>query len=169
MPIIEGAYGPSVLSAAPVAPVNAVQTITFSGAAVSTGTFTLIYGGMETAAIPGSATPATIVASIDGALEGLPPIGTGGVTTAAGTYTAGAGTITVTFAGGNTAGRPVDLLVVGNNSLTGTPTIGIVMTTIGVRATIPGPPVGALVINAANGDLLKNTGTPAVPTWTAIT
>lgn len=167
MPIIEGAYGPSVLPGAPDAGTDAVQTITFSGAAVSTGTFKLQVGPYITAAIPGSATAATIVASIDSALELLPIIGTGGVTTAAGTYTAGAGTITCTFSGANTSRRPWPLMTVADNSLTGTPTIVITTSTAGVRPSIPSAPKGALVINAATGDILSNTGTPAAQVWTS--
>lgn len=167
MPIIEGAYGPAVYPAAPVAGTDAVQTITFSGAAVSTGTFTLVLSGQETAPIPGSATPGTIVASIDSALELLPSLGTGAVVTAAGTYTAGAGTITVTFSGANVSRKPIDLLTVGNNSLTGSPTIGIATTTAGVRPTWPGAPTGALAIDTSGtGALLQNTGTAAAQTWT---
>lgn len=82
----------------PVNGTNEVQTVTFGGTPTG-GTFTITFSGRTTGAITWSSTNATLVANIDAALELLPNIGTGGVTTAVGTMTAGIGTITLTFTG----------------------------------------------------------------------
>src|SRR5262245_20026937 len=128
MPVIEGCmryYMPGGLTAGTAA----VQTLTFAGAAVTTGTIVIGLEGFVTAPITVNATPATMVAAIDAALEALPNVGTGGVTTAAGTYTAGAGTITCTFVGN----RPVGLMTVEANNMAGGSTLAIATTTPGVR------------------------------------
>src|SRR6185436_15715861 len=96
--LIEGLKRGYMSSGAPTAGVNEVQTITIGGTP-SGGTFVLSFDGFQTTAITWVAVNATLLASIDAALEALPNIGTGGVTTAAGTLTAGIGTLTVTFTG----------------------------------------------------------------------
>lgn len=167
MPYIEGAMR-YYSAGAPVAAVDAVQQLAFTGAVVSTGTFTLVYGGIETAPITGNATPATIVGAIDAALEAHPLLGSGSVTTAATTYTAGAGNITVTFNGPSVTKKPIDLLTVGVNNLTGGPTLTITTLTAGVRPVPPFPATGAQYTNLTSGVVSSNTGTPLAPTWTAL-
>ena len=98
-----GGYA-ATFSGAPAAGTNEVQTLTIGGTPTG-GTFRLSYQGRRTGLIAWSATNNTLVANVDAALEALPTIGTGGVVTAAGTLTAGVGTITITFSGTRVARR----------------------------------------------------------------
>lgn len=165
--VIEGGLEGYSSAGAPVAGTNAVQTLTIGGTPTS-GTFKLALEGFTTAAITWSATNATLLANIDTALEALPSVGTGGVVTAAGTLTAGIGTITLTF-GGDRARQPVTLATVANNSLAGTdPTLAIATTTPGVRPSGQGAAIGATLTDTTNGKLYINTGTAAAPTWTVV-
>jgi hypothetical protein len=152
---------------APAAGTNAVQTLTIGGTPTG-GTFKLALEGFTTAAITWSATNATLIANIDAALEAIASVGTGGVTTAVGTMTAGIGTATLTFAG-NRGLQPVTLATVADNSLTGTsPTLAIATTTPGVRPGAAGASIGAEYTDTTNGKLYINTGTAAAPTWTVV-
>lgn len=163
--IIEGVTRGYSVTGAPVAGTSEVQTITIGGTPTG-GTFTLTFEGFTTAAISWSSTNNTLRDNVDAALEALPNIGTGGVTTAVGTMTAGIGTLTVTFAG-NLATKPVSTMTA-TNSMTGTsPTIAVAETTPGVAPTAQGAPVGAILVRD-NGTLYANTGTAAAPTWTVI-
>lgn len=169
MPYLEAmAGGPPIPGAGP--PVNGtdeVQTITFAGTPTG-GTFRISYEGATTANIPWSATNATLIASIDAALEALATIGTGNVVTAAGTLTAGIGTVTVTFSAGM-GKKAVPTMTVAANALTGTaPTIAIAETTPGVDATLRGAGTGALYTDSTAGKLYQNTGTPAAPLWVSV-
>ena len=169
MPVIEGGgLGDPISNAgAPVAGTDEIQTITIGGTPTA-GSFTLTYDGFTTAAIPWSAVNATLVASIDSALEALPNIGTGGVAVAVGTATAGIGTFTVTFSGANLAKRAVNLMT-SASSLTGTaPTLAVTETTPGVNATALGIAAGGLLIDTTNKKLYINTGTQAAPTFTVV-
>lgn len=158
-----GGLGNPLLSAgAPVAGTDEIQTITIDA---DGGTFKIGYDGYTTAAITWSATNATLIANIDAALEALPNIGTGGVTTAVGTMTAGVGTATATFVAQN-GKKNVSLMTVADNSLTGTATLSIATTTPGVDATKRGAPKGAVLLDTSNGVHYQNTGTAAAPTWT---
>lgn len=151
---------------APVAGTDEVQTVTFGGTPTG-GTFKLAFEGFTTAAITWSATNATLVANVDAALEALPSIGTGGITTAVGTMTAGIGTLTLTFAGNRGKQAIGSVIAVASNSLTGTaPTIGIAETTPGVNASKRGARKGATLIDTENGIHYTNTGTRLAPTWT---
>lgn len=153
------------VTGAPVAGTSEVQTLTFGGTPTG-GTFTLSFEGLTTSAISWSSTNSTLVSNIDTALEALGSIGTGGVTTAVGTMTAGIGTITVTFAG-NLALKPVPLMTA-SSSLTGTsPTLAVSETTPGVSPTGRGAAVGALLVRD-NGAVYSNTGTALAPTWTQL-
>lgn len=153
------------VSGAPVAGTDEVQTLTFGGTPTG-GTFRLSFKGQRTAPIAWSSTNATLVANIDAALEALSTIGTGGVTTAVGTMTAGIGTITVTFTGAK-GKKAQPLLVVADNSLTGTsPTLAVAETTPGVDATHRGAAKGATLVRTDNGVEYINTGTTTAPTWT---
>src|SRR5690242_16258253 len=97
---------------APTTGTAAVQTLDFES--ITGGTFQISLEGLTTADITWSATNATLIANVDAALEALPNIGTGGVVTAAGTLTAGIGTMTLTF-----AKRPVGLITIIDTGLTG--------------------------------------------------
>jgi len=166
MPYIEGGLE-FVNAGAPGAGTSEVQTLTIGGTPDG-GTFKLAFDGYTTAAINWTATDATLVSNIDAALEALPNIGTGGVTTAAGTVTSGIGTVTITFAG-NLAKLAVPTITVADNSLTGTtPTLAVAETTPGVTADFRGASKGATVQDTTNGILYINTGTQLVPVWTKV-
>ena len=77
----ESLVGPLSNAGAPSAGTDEVQTITFGGTPTG-GTFKLKFGSFTTAAISWSATNNTLRDNVDAALEALPNIGTGGVTTA---------------------------------------------------------------------------------------
>ncbi len=160
-------YGPLPFAGAPSNGTSEIATLTFGGTPTG-GTFRLGYNGNFTAPIAWNATNATLVANIDAALEALPEIGVGNLTTAVGTMTAGIGTITVTFAGLLAAGAFPDITI-NNNSLIGTaPTLAAATTTAGVNATQRGVPKGALLIDTTNAQLYQNTGSDIVPTWTKV-
>jgi hypothetical protein len=148
---------------APVAGTNEIQTVTF-GSGISAGTFKLTYNGETTAAITWSATNNTLVANVDAALEALSSVGTGGVTTAVGTMTAGIGTLTVTFAGTNTARLDVGIITVASQPTGGT--VSAAETTPGVEADGRDMARGTLCVADDTGVLYVNTGTPPNPTWT---
>lgn len=164
MGIIEGtAQEILAVAGAPVNGTDEVQTLTIDATG---GTFKLKFEGFVTAAISWSATNTTLRDNVDTALEALPSIGTGGITTAVGTMTAGVGTLTLTFAGNRGKQAIGSLVTVANNSLTGTATLSIAETTPGVDATFRGAPKGQLVVDTTNGKLYINTGTALAPTWT---
>jgi hypothetical protein len=168
MPVIEGSVARTLTYAgAPGAGTSEVQTLTIGGTPDG-GTFRLRFEGFTTTDIAWTATDATLVASIDAALEALPTIGTGGVTAADSTLTSGIGDVTLTFAG-NLGKRNVATVSVADNSLTGTaPTLEVAVTTPGVDAAYLGQPKGAVVSDTTNGKLYINTGTAAAPTWTVV-
>lgn len=168
-PIIESPSGGGGIinnAGVPGAGTDAIQTITIGGTPTA-GTFTLTFEGFTTGDIPWSAVNATLIASIDAALEALPNIGTGGVTTAVGTMTAGIGTATVTFV--SQLGKKVVTVMTWVSSLTGTaPTLAVATTTPGVGATARGNGPGTLVRDITNAKLYINTGTAIAPTWTVV-
>jgi hypothetical protein len=168
MPTIEGhGLGTPIQSAgAPGAGTDEVQTLTIGGTPTG-GTFTLSFQGLTTVPITWSNVNATLTATIQSALQGCPSIGGGNATVAAGTLTAGIGTILITFTG-QLAKKAVPTLAVADNSLTGTtPTLAVAETTPGVDVTGRSAPKGALLIDTTNGALFQNTGTAASPVWTA--
>jgi hypothetical protein len=165
MPIIEGTSAVmQPFAGTPGAGTDEVQTLTIDATG---GTFTLVFDGQTTAPITWSATNNTLRDRVDAALEALTNIGTGGVTTAVGTMTAGVGTLTITFAG-NLTKKAVNTITVGTNSLTGTATLSIAETTPGVDADFRGAGKGAVVTDTTNGKLYINTGTALAPTWTVV-
>jgi hypothetical protein len=169
MPIVEGSGlgRPLTNAGAPSAGTSEVQTLTIGGTPTS-GTFKLAYDGQVTAAITWSATNNTLRDNVDAALEALSNIGTGNVTTAVGTMTAGIGTLTITFAG-ELAVKAVNTITVNNNSLAGSsPTVAVVETTPGVDATGRLGAVGGLLVDTTNKKLYINTGTSPSPTWTVV-
>jgi hypothetical protein len=152
---------------APVAGTDAVQTLTIGGTPTA-GTFRLSFDGATTAAITWSNVNATLVAAVDAALEALATIGTGNVTTAVGTATAGIGTFTITFTGA-LAKKAVGAVTVAENALTGTsPTLAVATTTPGVTASGRGAPKGTQATRSDTGVALINTGTAYAPTWIAV-
>ena len=164
MSYMEGATGLRFNAGVPSAGTNEVQTLTIGGTPTG-GTFKLTFEGLTTGAITWSATNATLLSNLNAAMDAI--WGTGSVVAAAGTLTAGIGTVTLTF-GGNRAAQAVGLIAVADNSLTGTaPTLAIAETTPGVTATARGAPKGGLLIDTTNGTLYQNTGTGLAPTWTA--
>lgn len=156
-----------VLSAgAPSNGTSEIQTLTIGGTPTA-GSIRITFDGHQTGVITWSATNATLLANINAALDALPNLENGEVVAAAGSLTAGIGTITLTF-GGNRAKLAVNLMTVAN-SLTGTsPTAAITETTPGVTATGRSSAKGRLLIDATNAILYQNTGTPLAPTWTQI-
>jgi hypothetical protein len=166
MATVEGTLGPYQSAGAPVAGASEVQTITIGGTPTG-GTFRLSFQGFVTNAVTWTSVNATLIAAVQGALQGIPSIGGGNATVAAGTLTAGIGTMLVTF-GGSLAGQALPTIGVADNAMTGTtPTIAVAETTPGVTPTGFGALKGALLIDTTNGALFQNTGTPALPVWTS--
>ena len=168
MPTIEGAGlgTPLQSAAAPTAGVDEVQTLTIGGTPTG-GTFALSFQGLTSNAITWTSVNATLLAAIQGALQGIPSIGGGGATATAGTLTAGIGTVLITFVG-SLAKKAVPNVAIADNSLTGTaPTLAVAETTAGVDVTGRGAPKGALLIDTNAGALFQNTGTASAPVWTA--
>jgi hypothetical protein len=162
--VAEGVLGPLTSDGAPAAGTDAIQNVVFGGSGLG-GTFTLTFDNQTTGAINWSATNATLVGSVDAALEALTNIGTAGVTTGSTTLTSGIGTVTVTF-NGTVGNRPQNLLTA-TSSLTGTnAAITISEATPGVWPTGSRPATGAKCIDVTNGVDYINTGTPLDPTWT---
>lgn len=152
-------------SGAPTDGVSEVQTLTIGGTPTG-GTFKL-RRSLVTGPITWSATNATLIANIDAALEALAAIGINGVATAAGSLTAGIGTITFTFA----SGGPQLLLAVDSNNLTGTaPTLAMALTTAGVGGTGGGQAgPGSRYTDTTAGNLYLNGGTKVRPVWKLVT
>lgn len=157
--------GPYASAGVPGGGTSAVQTLTLGGTPTG-GSFRLRFKGQRTDPITWSATNAALVANVQAALQALSTIGSGNLTVAVATMTAGIGTLTLTFAGKlATARQP--LIQVANNALTGTaPTVAVAETTPGVDATLRGLPKGALVVDTTNAKLYINSGTPESPTFT---
>lgn len=167
MPIIEGTTRIQQFAGVPGAGTDEVQTLT-TGGTITGGTFKLAFRGATTAAITWSATNNTLRDNVDAALEALSTIGTGGVTTAVGTMTAGIGTLTITAAG-NLTKQAIPTITVADNSLTGTtPTVAVAETTPGVDAAFRGLGKGALITDVTNAELYINTGSALSPTWTKV-
>lgn len=165
MGIIEGAIDLRQFAGAPSAGTSEVQTLTIGGTPTG-GTFKIAFDGFTSGAITWSATNATLLANIQAALDAMPNVGTNGCVAAAGTLTAGIGTITLTF-GADLAKLAVALMTVALNALTGTsPTLAIAETTPGVTATERGIGPGGLLVDTTNKKLYINTGTALVPIWT---
>jgi hypothetical protein len=170
MPVIELANvipgGVALLSGAgaPSNGTSEVQTLTVGGTPAVADTFKLTFDGYTTAAITWSGTNGTLVSNIDAALELLPNIGTGGMTTAVGTMTAGVGTITLTFAGNNAA-KAVPTITVSNVVTTGSMTVAVAETTPGVDATFRLAPKGTLYLDSTNAITYQQGGTPPAQSW----
>lgn len=164
MPVIEGTRAaPLVVSGAPTAGTNEVQTLTIGGTPTG-GTFALSFEGRSSGALIWSATNATLLATMNAAFDAA--YGAGSIVAAAGSLIAGIGTVLLTF-GANYARRVVSTMAVLDNSLTGTaPTLAVAKTTPGVDASGRGASVGGLLVRNDTGVLYVNTGTALAPTWT---
>lgn len=161
MPVIQGGHvtegvgmGEPILNAgAPVNGTNEVDTVATTGTPTG-GTFRLKFQGWETVDIAFNAAAATI----QSALNALPPIGAAGVVCAGGPLPTG---VTVTFSGGNNVPKKNlnGALVLSLNQLTGgaSPTVTITRTTPGVDATYRSAPVGAELLDTTNGKAYINT------------
>jgi hypothetical protein len=165
--VIEGVVGPYVSEGVPGAGTDNIQNLVFSGSSLG-GTFKLAFGGQHTGAINWSATNATLVGSIDAALEGLSTVGSSGCTTGSTTLTSGIGTVTVTFTG--TLGKmPQPAIVANYASLTGTAAaLTVSEATAGVFPAGIRPLTGALCVDTTNKFVYINTGTSLAPTWTKV-
>lgn len=161
---IEGTYRPVVIAGAPTAGTNEVQTLTIGGTPTG-GSFRMILEGRSTGDIAWNATNATLLASMNTAMDAA--FGTASVVATAGTLTAGIGTVTLTF-GAAYARRAVANMST-YNALTGTaPTLAVAETTPGVDASYRGAATGSTLIRADTGILHQNTSvTAGAPTWTA--
>lgn len=165
MPIAyQGLLGPFASAGAPTAAVNEVQTITPSDVPAA-GTFILNFEGHRTAALAFNAAAAVVEA----ALNGLGSIGAAGCS-----VTLGGGPpqlYTVTFDGGNMAGRALPLITVESNSVVNAGAAAVTMTVAesvtGVTPSFAGASIGAIYIDTATGALYQNTGTALVPVWSA--
>jgi len=171
--IIDSGAGEIVqMGGAPGAGTDEVQTITIGGTPEAGSTFRISFDGWVTAPIPWANVNATLIASIDAALEALPNIGTGGVVTAVGTMTTGVGTATVTFSGAAMAKRNVALAVgsdfLQSSGAASAGTIAIATTTPGVDAAFRDSAKGQLLVDTTNGILYINTGVAGAPTWTKV-
>jgi hypothetical protein len=164
--VISGAIGQFTGSGAPSAGTDEVHTITVGGSP-TTGSFTYTLNGYTTAPITWSATNATLLANIDAAVEALPVVGTGGVVTAAGSLTAGVGTITLTFSGGNRARQPLAAPGVAAGA-TFDGTVAVARTTPGVAASPNQVGLGSTYVDVSTGVQYSNTGSVLSPTWTKI-
>jgi hypothetical protein len=159
--------GPYYVTGAPSAGTNEVQTLDIK-ASTSGGTFKIGFDGKKSAAITWNATNATLLANIQAALDAMPNLGTNWVVAAAGTLTAGIGTITLTFSGGDVAKKAVPLMTVEDNAITGGAIPTIAETTPGVDATVKWAARGAILVRLDGGLLYVNTSaTAGSPTWTA--
>ncbi len=159
---VQGLLGPFARAGAPVAAVNEVQTITPSAAPAS-GTFVLNFEGHRTAALDWD----TSAAEMEAALNGLGSIGASGCS-----VTLGGGPpqfYTVTFDGGNMAGRALPLITVESNSVLDAGLAAVTWTVAesvtGVTPSFAGARIGAIYIDTATGAIYQNTGTALVPVW----
>jgi hypothetical protein len=153
---------------APAAGTNEVQTLTIGGTPTG-GTFRIALDGLPTTAITWVGVNATLLASINAALDALPNSAASAIVATAGTLTAGIGTVILTFSGAPLNRAAVATMTVTENSLTGTlPTLAIAETTPGVDATARGIAVGGLLLDITNAKLYINTGTSFAPTWVVV-
>jgi hypothetical protein len=83
--------------------------------------------------------------------------------------TAGIGTITATFTGGNLTKKLLSVMTADASSLTGTvPTVSVAVTTPGVDATYRGLGAGPSWSIPPTSCCYINTGTALAPTWTKV-
>ncbi len=165
--VIEGALGIGNVAGAPTAGTNQVDTLTIDATG---GTFTLIVGGLSTAAITWSGTNGTLLGNINTAVRALPNVGGTAITATAGTLTAGVGTILLTASGALGKKAMPGFFAPGvSSTLTGAKTLTIdsPSTTPGVDASSRSAALGSLLSDTTNGILyIATTANP--PTWTKV-
>jgi hypothetical protein len=169
---IRGSQGKLRMLGAPVAGTNEVQTLTIGGTPTG-GTFNLSLNGFTSLAIPWNATNATLLASIQAALDAFKPFGAiaSQVVATAGTLAAGIGTVLLTFSGVNAAARSWPAALGAVNNLTGAaPTLAVAITTAGVDVSFLGASTGQLLVDItpSTGEIYQNTGVPSLPVWTKV-
>jgi hypothetical protein len=167
--VIEDSFGSPLRNAGvPGVGTDELWTLTIGGTP-SGGTFKLKFGPFVSGDIPWSSVNATLLASLQSALNAMPNVQTNGFIATAGTLTAGVGTILLTAGGNLTKLAVPEAWVVHTNALTGGGTLpSFVETTPGVTATFRGAPRGRLAVNVSTGVLYAQTsGNPLAPTWTA--
>lgn len=170
MPLQAGSVNPTqgrlyITASTPSDGTNEVQTLTFSGT-ITGGTFVLKFNNNSTGPITWSSTNATLIASIQGALNAVNSIGSGGTVVAVGTMTAGIGTATVTFSGSKVAKLDVAQMT-RVSSLTGSgAALAVSTTTPGVTADGRNAPKGYLCVAQDTGHIYAQTGTAPNVTWT---
>ena len=150
-----GVFGPYRTAGAPAVGTNEVQTLTIGGAAPAGDTITLNLDGLATAAIPWSGVNATLLASMNAALNNA--FGTSEVVATAGTLTAGIGTVLLTFSGPTFGRRAVNTMTA-SRVTTSTLTVSVAETTPGVNASVRGAPTGAVAVDTTGGKLYIMTG-----------
>lgn len=166
MPEHPQSYFMGPISGAPVAGTNAVQTLNITGGPPTTLNFLLRKDGVPTGSIPWANVNATLLASIQSALNAA--YSTNALVATAGTLTAGIGTILLT-AGGKLGVQVLSTMTAEKISETGTATtLSVSTTTPGINATHRDAPTSALV-KSDNGNVYRNSSVTAnAPTWAAI-
>ncbi len=165
--MIEGSIGIHTSAGAPSAGTSQVDTLTIDATG---GTFTLLAGGQETAAISWSGTNGTLLANINTAVRALSTVGGTAETATAGTLTAGVGTILMTASGALGKKALPGFLAPGiSSTLTGAKTLTIdsPSTTPGVNATARSAVLGSILSDTTNGKLYITT-TANPPTWVVV-
>lgn len=154
-------YGTGV----PTSGTNEVQTLTI--AAVTGGSFTLSFDGYTTGDIPWSNVNATLLASIQAALDALPNLGASWIAATAGTLAAGLGTVLLTFSAGDVSKKAVpNITADGTNLLGGGASVSVAKTTPGVTASARSAPKGTPLMDTNTGQMYTNTGVAGAPVWT---
>lgn len=144
---------------APTNGASEVVELSITGIATD-GTFTLTFGSEETDAIEFDAA----ASAVESAFTALSSVGAGNAVCTGGPLPTTP--VVITFSG-SLAGLNVGD-VTSTDTLTGTdPATALSVTTTGAPGTYRGVVTGAVLIDETNGNLYVNTGTPAVPTWTA--
>lgn len=148
----------------PSAGTSSVNTLTIA-ASTSGGSSTLTFGGLTTPSFAWNATNATLLSNIQLALDNT--FGTNAFVAAAGSLTAGIGTITLT-ASNRLAALAIGAMTI-TNGFTGGSAATVSETTAGVTATYWGCAKGTVVKDTTNGKLFINTGVSrGAPTWTVV-
>lgn len=149
---------------APSSGTSSINTLDVK-ASTSGGSSTLTFGGLTTPSFAFNSTNNTFVANLQLALDNT--FGTNAFVAAAGTLTAGIGTITIT-ASNRLAKQAIGAMTV-TNGFTGGAAATISETTAGVTATFWGCGKGTMVKDVTNGKTYVNSGTNnAAPTWTVV-
>lgn len=158
--IIEGTFGPYYNAGAPSAGTNEVQTATLGGTG-SGSIFRLKLDGVETGDIAWSATNATLLSSINAALDAA--FSASQIVATDSTLSSGLGDLLLTFSGSNVSKSAQSTMTA--RVTAGSLTVAVAETTPGVDATARGIAAGGTVVDTTNKKEYINTGTPNSPTW----